>query len=48
MLISVLMAAYVCELRVEPLPCVLLQLNKALELLKAGKPRYRIVLETDI
>jgi hypothetical protein len=24
------------------------QLNKAVELLKAGKPRYRIVMETDI
>jgi hypothetical protein len=24
------------------------QLNKAIELLRAGKPRYRIVMETDI
>lgn len=28
--------------------CNFVQLNEALELLKAGKPRYRIVLETDI
>jgi hypothetical protein len=27
---------------------LLLQLNEAMELLKAGKPRYRIVMETDI
>jgi hypothetical protein len=32
----------------KPVLFMLLQLNKALELLKAGKPRYRIVLETDI
>jgi hypothetical protein len=28
--------------------CCCLQLNEALDLLKAGKPRYRIVMETDI